>query len=43
MMLLKFVFTVMWNVEVGIIVSMNVSLILIVKRSSNTVRRPDVT
>jgi len=34
MMLLTFVFTVMWNVEVGIIVSMSVSLILIVKRSS---------
>ncbi|KAF8316037.1 hypothetical protein DL93DRAFT_2078228 [Clavulina sp. PMI_390] len=34
MMLLTFVFTVFWSVEVGIIVSVCVSLILIVRRSS---------
>lgn len=34
MMLLTFVFTVFWSVEVGIIVSVSVSLVLIVRRSS---------
>lgn len=34
MMLLTFVFTVFWSVEVGIIVSVSVSLVLIVQRSS---------
>lgn len=34
MMALTFIFTVLWSVEVGIIVSVSVSLILIVRRSS---------
>lgn len=34
MMALTFVFTVLWSVEVGIVVSVSVSLILIVRRSS---------
>lgn len=36
MMCLTFIFTVAWSVEVGIIVSVAVSLLLIVRRSSMT-------
>lgn len=36
LMALTFFFTVVWSVEVGIIVSVTVSLLLVVRRSSQT-------
>jgi len=36
LMLLTFVATIVWNVEVGIIVSVMFSLLLVVRRSSQT-------
>jgi hypothetical protein len=36
LMILTFVFSMIWNVEVGIVVSIIISLMLVVRRSSKT-------
>ena len=36
LMTLTFVFSIVWNVEVGIVVSIIISLLLVVRRSSKT-------